>query len=204
MRLPLALFIVTILVLAGASYVSFYSAFAAHVRGDYLRLETKYLDIDFPRNWFAMSWDQQNSSGARYGVFLAPPNLRAAMIITIYDENAAKTYLRQNNVSDSSSATIFELKRLYNWTLEKNANATLHFIENGTMPLFGYSADFSTFVLRDGFVDDQGTRYNWTWTFMTSMNTDIFQVAYHGVEEDYNLTLSSFKSLLNSTRLKTR
>jgi len=202
MRLPLSLFIILILVSCAASYVVFYSAAAAHLRGDYFRLETKYLDIDFPRNWVAMSWEEKNSSGTKYGILLAPSNLRAAMLITVYDEDATKAYLEQYHVTDPSSVTVFELKRLYNWTLEKSGNATLQFVENGTIPLFGYMAKYSTAIIREGFVDDRGARYNWTWTFMSAMDGKIFQAAYHGVGEDYNLTANSFQSILNATRAK--
>jgi len=202
MRLPLAVFIIIIPVLWGVGFAIFYSAFTTHAHGDYFRLETNHLDLDFPRNWYAVPWEEKNSSGDRYGVLLAPTDIRASMFMVIYDENAARLYLEQNNVTDAFSATIFELKRLHNWALQKNENATLSFIENETISLFGHTGNCSTLIMEGGFVDDQGKFYNWTWTFMSFIDGKIFQIAYHGVEGDYDLAYRNFQFILNSTKIK--
>jgi len=202
MRLPIAIFIILILVLLGASSVIFYTIFTTHVHGDYFRLETTYLDVDFPKNWVAYPWEEKNSTGDKYGVMLGSPTLRASMFIVVYDEMATKTYLRQNNLTDAFSATVFESKRLYNWTLQENVNATLCFVENGTVLMSGYVGNFSTLIIKGGYVDDDGTPYNWTWTFMSFVGSRVFQVAYHGVGEDYYQSVDSFRFVLNSTRIK--
>ena len=201
MCLPLALFIVVILVLCTASSIIFYSAFAAHVHGDLFRLETDYLNLDFPKSWGAIPWEEKNSSGDRYGVLIAPLDLQAGMYIEICDERAAQTYLEHNNVTDSFSATAIEVERLYNWTLQKNMNATLHFVENGTMRVSDCTVSFSTFVIKGGFVDDRGDAANLTCTFMSFVGREILQISYHGVGEDYDLAYGSFRSILNSTKL---
>lgn len=203
MRLPLAIFIILILVSCAASSAILYSAFTAHVHGDYFRLETERLDVVFPRNWYAVPWEEKNSSGQRWGMLLAPGDLRASMFITIFDENAARTYLEQNDLSDGDafSAAISEARRLHNWTLQQNVNATLRFIENGTISVSGYAASFSRIIIEGGFVD-QGQYYNWTWTLMSFVDREVFQVAYHGVEDDYDRAHESFQFILNSTRIR--
>jgi len=160
------------------------------------------LDVDFPKNWFAVPCEEKNSGGDRYGLLLAPPRLRASMFITIYDENASKTYLMKNNLTDAFTINMFEMERLYNWTLQKSENATLYLIDNGTRIISGYAMHFVTFTIRDGYIDDKGETYNWTWTFMSFVDSRIFQIAYHGIGEDYDSAYENFQFVLNSTRIK--
>ena len=202
MRLPLAVFILAILVLSVASFAVFNSVFAAHVEGDHFKLETRYVDIDFPRNWYAFPWEDKNISGTKYGILLAPTELRASMFILVYDKDATKAYVEQNGILDASSLVVFELERLFNWTLEKSENATLHFLKNGTVDVSGYTLTYSTVMMEKGYVDDQGKNYNWTWTFMSYVSDKILQITYHGVEEDYGKALNSFQVILNSTKVK--
>lgn len=202
MRLPLALFVLLILALCVASSAIFYSVLATHAEGDYLRIETDHLEMDFPKNGFVSYGDQENFSGIIHVAAIYPSDIRASMIIRIFDENAAGGYLREERVDDGFSANLVELKRLYGWVLQRNENATLSFIENGTMRLFEYNADFTT-ILIGGYVDNLGNYYdNCTWKFTSFISSrKAIQVFYFGIEKDYEITQDLFQEMID-TRIR--
>ena len=199
MRVPLALFILLILALCGASGAIFCYVFTNHAQGDYLRIETDHLEIDFPKNGFVSYGDQENFSGTIHVAAVYPSDIRASMIIRIFDENAAQGYQREERVDDGSSANLVELRRLYDWVLQKNENATLSYIENGTVRLFEYNADF-TIVVIGGYVDNLGNYYdNCTWKFTSFVSSRrAIQMFYFGIEKDYEITRDLFQEMIDS------
>jgi hypothetical protein len=202
MRVPLALFVFLILALCVATSAIFYNVFTNHAQGDYLRIETDHLEIDFPKNGYVSSGDQENFSGTIHVAAVYPSDIRASMIIRIFDENAAQGYQREERVDDGSSANLVELRRLYDWVLQRNENATLSFIENGTMRLFEYNADFTT-ILISGYVDNLGNYYdNCTWKFTSSVSSRrVIQMFYFGIEKDYEITRDLFQEMID-TRIR--
>lgn len=204
MRLPLALFVILIVALCAISISIFWSVFAAHANGDYFRIETDHLDIDFPRNWIVSFGDQENFTGTIHVAGIFPPNIRASMIIRIFDENATRGYREQKGIDDASTANLAELRDVYNWILQRNENATLSFVENGTMRVFNYAASFSTSII-GGYVDRWGNYYNnCTFTFISSVESErAIQIVYLGVEKDYEIVRNTFQDLLDTKiRLK--
>ena len=201
MRLPLAIFLIINLVLLGVCLAIISSTYAAHIRGDNFRLETNYLYVDFPKNWYVAPWENKSITGTISSILLVPPDYRGSMFFMVYDEKASKVYLKENNVTDAASLTIVEVKRLHNWILDKNISAPLHFIENGTRTLFGREAAYSTFMVEGGYINEEGQPQNWTWTFMSIIDGIIYQVAYHGVGEDYELAYENFQLILNQTKI---
>lgn len=202
MRLPLALFVLLILALCVASSAIFYSVLATHAQGDYLRIETDHLEMDFPKNGFVSYGDQENFSGIIHVAAVYPSDIRASMIIRIFDENAAEGYLMEERIDDGFSANLVELRRLYDWVLQRNENATLSFIENGTMRLFEYNADFTT-ILIGGYVDNLGNYYdNCTWKFTSFISSrKAIQVFYFGIDKDYEITYDLFQEMID-TRIR--
>ena len=200
--LPLIIFIILTLTSCLAGFAIFYNTLITHDRGKYFNLETSHLYVEFPKNWFVFRWEEKNITGNKYGLVLAPLNLRVLMLITIYDENATKTYLTQNNVSDAFSVNMFEIEKLYNLTMKRSSNVRLRFIENGTRIVSGYNMTYSTFIIINGYVDEEGDTHDWTWMFMSSVNDKIVQIAYHGIEMDYDLAYEEFQYILNSTKIK--
>jgi len=200
-RLPLALFITTILVLCGASYAIFYITFTTHIRGDYFRLENKHIETVFPRNWLAIPSHETNSNGTIHSLWLAAPYVYARMIIKIYDQNAAKAYLKQNNLTDAFSIIIFETEMVRNTIMQKNENASLVFIKNGTLSIFGLAANFTEFVIKRGLLSEDGEYYDWDWTIISLIDNKIIQIIFHGKEADYHQAYHSFQYILNSTKI---
>ena len=200
-RLPLALFILMIAVLLSASFSIIYSSFVAHSRGNRLRLETDYLDLDYPRGWFLI-WGKEEINGSKYSILINPLYLRASMLIFVYDEEAAKIYLKKNGINDAFSSIMFEAERLYNWTLQKNENATMLFLRNETVNISNRRANSTTLILY-GYVDNEGNYFNnVTWTLITYVDTRVFQFFYFGIENDYNTARDIFQEVLNSTKIK--
>jgi len=191
-----------ILSLGVISYVIIYSALNTHARGDYFKLETEYVELDFPRNWVAMTWKDLNRSGNRYGLILTPMDLRASIFLMIYDENATKVYLKQNNIYDAFSSITFEVERIYNWSLEKNRDAKLDFVKNGTLNVSNHQANFTMFTIEGGYVDENQQRYNWTWMYISWIDDKLWQIALQGEEADWNKAYDNFNYLLNSTETR--
>ena len=123
-----------LLMILGSLLVGFlviYEIVATHSRGEYLRLENRFIKIDLPRNWFVYSWKTENSTGDIYNVFLTPPDLLSAIIFKIHDEKATQNFMKEYNLTDALSVATFEIERVYNWTQSKNENASIIFKETG-------------------------------------------------------------------------
>jgi len=201
-RIPIAIFLMAILSLGIISYVIIYSALKTHARGDYFELETEYVELDFPRNWVAMTWKDLNRSGNRYGLILTPMDLRASVFLMMYDENATKVYLKQNSIYDAFSSITFEVERIYNWSLEKNKDARLDFVKNGTLNVSNHQANFTMFTIEGGYIDENQQRYNWTWMYISWIDDKLWQIALQGEEADWNKAYDNFNYLLNSTETR--
>ena len=179
-----------------------YYASKTYARGDYYVLETKYVEVDFPRNWIATTWEDANSSGNRYGVVFSPTDLRVSVFLIVYDENATKMYLEQNNIHDAVSSIAFEVERIYNWTMQKNEDANLIFVKNGTLDVSGHEAEFTMFTIEGGYVDEKQQHYNWTWIYISWMDSKVWQMAFQGEEGDWNQAFDTFSYVLNSARTR--
>jgi len=204
LRLPLAIFIILILASCVIGYAILYStlmSYTSNLREDYFRLESKYLKIEFPKSWFAMQWEAKNeSSGNSYTVLLAPVNLHAVMFFRVYDVKATQTYMNENGLSDAFSTVIFEVNRLYSWSLQNNNNATLLFNATGTMTVSNFEANYTIITIIDGYKEDD-TLFSLTGIFISWVDGGkLIQIIFYGKQEDLNQTGDVFWVILNSTR----
>jgi hypothetical protein len=188
-----------------AGYAIIYSILTSHlVRGEYLRLENKFFELEFPKSWFAVKWESINeTSGNIYSAFFAhpDPDLEAVIIFRVFDEKATRTYMRENGLKDAFSAVIFEVKRFYDWTLQSSANATLHFEKNGTVIVSSCEADYALFSIKNG-LRKEDVFLNATGIFVSWISQQrIIQVMFYGEENDWKQTYDSFTDILNSIKV---
>ncbi|RJS75390.1 hypothetical protein CW712_04685 [Candidatus Bathyarchaeota archaeon] len=176
---------------------------SAHIKGDYILLENDYLALEFPKDWLAFSWIDHNlAAGKSYSALFASPHIFSVMMFRVYDQAATQSYMQKNNLTDTLSVVIFEASRIYNWSLENNKNATLVFLENGTITVSDHTALYSSFLIRDGFKQD-GKLYNLTCMFISYVsNQKLVQVVFWGKEDDCRQTRDIFNTVLSSTKVK--
>ena len=201
-RPPVIIFLVSVLVSCLVGYAIIYSTLAAHLHGDNIRLENEYLEIEFPRNWLGVTWELGNdTSGKGFNAYFAPTDVVALTLVRAYDDKATQIYMNEGNLADTFSIVIFEANRLYNWSLDTNENATMSFIENGTMFVSNCRADFTRFIIQDGLEQDNAL-YNLTCVFLSCIEQQrLFQVAFWGEEEDWTQTYGTFEVILDSIKI---
>jgi len=202
-RLPLMIFLSIIIGSLLLGCVEIYITVAAHSKGEYLRLENEFIKVDFPRNWFAYSWNVENvTSGKIYGLVFSPPQLFSAIIFRIHDEQATQYYMKKFNLVDASSIVTFETERMRNWTLAKNENATVILKEKGEVIVSGSQAAYSKIVMENG-IESNGAFYNMSFLIISYLKDQkLVQIIFWGKEEDYEKSLIFFKTVLNSTDIK--
>lgn len=208
LQLPLTIFILLILASCIVSYVIIYSTLTSHIspfRGDYLRLKNKYLEIDFPKGFYAAEWENQNSSsGNIYTLSFSPVDLRAIIFFIIYDEKATQTFMNENHLSDAFSVCIFEAKKMYDRSLGYNINASLFFVENSTMKISNLEANYTKITIKDGSKMENGTLSDITGLFISVINQrKLFMITFYGQEKDWNqISLQEvFRNIINSTKI---
>jgi len=200
---PVIIFIALLIGCVLTSFGVLQYTLSTHVKGDYILLENNCLTLEFPKDWFAFSWIDRNvEAGKIYGVLFASPRLFSAMTFRIYDQAVTQRYMQENNLTDVPSIVLFETLKMYNESLKNNENATLVFLENGTITVSGHTALYSSFLIRDGFKQDEEW-YNLTCTFISYMSDQkLVQIAFWGKEDDWRQTRDIFDAVLNSTKVK--
>jgi len=179
-----------------------YEILATHGRGEYLHLENEFVKIKFPRNWFAYSWDNKNSTGEVYSVYLAPPKLMALIIFRIYDKNATQNFMEKHDLPDALSIVTFETERMYNWVCSKNENASLIVRETGEVVVLGNQANYSKVIIKDG-IKSNGAFHNLSFLMISYIEDQkLIEIAFWGAKEDVEKTSDVFKAILNSTEIK--
>ncbi|RJS86713.1 hypothetical protein CW704_04900 [Candidatus Bathyarchaeota archaeon] len=201
-RLPLMIFLLMILGSLLVGFLVIYEIVATHSRGEYLRLENRFIKIDLPRNWFVYSWKTENSTGDIYNVFLTPPNLLSAIIFKIHDEKATQNFMKEYNLTDALSVATFEIERVYNWTQSKNENASIIFEETGEIELFKKQAGYSKIIVKDG-IETDGKFYDMSFLMMSYIqNQKLVEIAFWGKKEDCEKMSDLFETILNSTEIR--
>ena len=205
-RPPLLIFLSLILISLILGSCIIYSTVSAHRKGDYLHLESDVLEVDFPANWFAFSWETVNetTNGKIFSFLIFASNMFSAISIQVFDENATRQYMMENNLSDVSSASFKETQRLFKWISRKNENASIISSENGTL-IAGVSKSFASFtriLIKDGF-EDRGSFYNVSCTVISYMEgKNLVRIAFWGKDEDCDKASGILERILNTTLVK--
>ena len=206
-RLPLLIFLLLICIslIIGFSIIHF--TVAANRRGDYLSLNNDVLSVDFPVNWCALTWESSNRSfgGKVFSLIIFPPDKFSAISIQVYDREATERFFIEGNLSDPAAASYRDVKRFFDWILEKNENASVISIVNGTA-YAGASrniARYSKIIIRNGFKSSDGKYYNMSCIVLSFINEDnLVRIAFWGKQEDYEETSEVFQRILSDLVVK--
>jgi len=213
-RLPTLIFWILVVCLPIAGYLLFQVAIAKYSRGDYFYLETGQLSFEFPKSWWASTYEHKNESGTIYYVTAYPMTSRetwVSVIFVTYDEKITESYLEKYDFSNMSEALIFEINRTY-WDIKKsNEDATLHFLRNSTILISGSEAILITIKIVDGYTDKEGNVHNLTATFVswiheTSAGAKIYYIIFFGVEEEWSKDQAqkAFNHMLKTVKVSDR
>lgn len=202
-RLPLVIFLLLVLGSLAVGFATIYEIVATNSRGEYLHFENEIIKMNFPKNWVGISWEEKNlTSGTKYGIFLAPPQMISTVLFRIHSEQATRYFMKEHNLTDASSVVSFEINRMYNYSLTKNENASIISRESGEVIVSGNKANYSKIIIKDGIIYN-GVYYNMTFLIISYIeNQKLVQIAFLGKKEDCEKSSDLFKAILNSTEIR--
>jgi len=201
---PVIIFLVLVpsSVLASFGIVGF--TFVSHQRGDFLWFDNQYVELGFPKNWFGAPLEYVNStSGNMFSAIFIAPNTFLAIGLTIYDRSATQTFLATYNFADTRAILDFEANRTYQDILESRSNATLEMVETGTRTLDDHEAEYSIYLIRNSYIENNVTKNITFLTIFYFTNEQLVQIAYWGNEEAFDLSRQTFETVLTQMSVKT-
>jgi hypothetical protein len=203
--LPVIIFLVLVPSSVLASFGIIFFTFTSHQRGDFLWFDNRYVELGFPKNWYGAPLENINStSGNTYSTVFIAQDVFLAIGITIYDRSATQTYIDKYNLANNTRAIlVFESNRTYHNILESSSNATLEMVESGTRSVSGYEADYSIFLIRNSYVENNVTKNISFLTIFYFADGQLVQIAYWGSEEAFVQSRQTFDAVLNQLSVKT-
>ena len=206
-RLPLLIFLLIVCISLILGFSIIYFTVATNRRGDYLSLNNDVLSVNFPINWFALTWESSNRSlgGKVFSLIIFPPDKFSAISIQVYDKVATERFFIEEKLSDPAAIAYQDAQRFFDWILEKNENASVISIVNGTA-YAGASrniARYSKIIIRNGFKSSDGKYYNMSCMVLSFINEDnLVRIAFWGKQEDYEDTFEVFQRILSDFVVK--
>ena len=202
--LPVIIFLLLIPSSVLASFGIIFFTFTSHERGDFLWFENQYVTIGFPKNWYGAPLEYVNSSSGNMfsAVFIAPDTF-LAIGLTIYDQAATQNFLEIYNFTDTRAILEYEANITYQDILASSSGATLEMIETGTRTLTSYEADYSIYLIRNSYVENNVTKNITFLTIFYFTNERLVQVAYWGNEEAFALNRETFEAVFSQMSVKT-
>lgn len=202
-RPPVVIFLVMVLASCLAGYGIVYFALTTHQsahREGYLRLETGYLVIEFPKEWMAAEVSYENESGSIHGVQVV--SSFASVYLGMHDEKYTQFLMGEFDLTDAFSTMIYMVNDTYGSILERNENATLHFVENKTVRVLDLQADYTRVLIRD-VPDDDGVLQNVTLILMAGFEQrKLTYIGFYALEENWEEAYGNFQIILDSIEIR--
>lgn len=206
LRLPLAIFLISVIMLVGIGYAIIYSTLKDNLSedGESIIVETETFQFRFPRNWYAYPiWENESICT----INLVNAELDSILGMMCYkSQEYTRALLKEHNLNDNLSISLFEINRFYNYLREKgkSENITLYIVENGTITVSGHNAAYAIFFIKNAF-ESRGTYYNFTGIFISlATNGNLFEVVFYTwKDQTWNERCNTFKTrVLNSLVIK--
>ena len=202
-RPPVVIFLVMVLASCLAGYGIVYFALTTHQsanREGYLRLETGYLVIEFPKEWMAAEVSYENESGSIHGVQVV--SSFASIYLGMHDEKYTQFLMGEFDLTDAFSTMIYMVNDTYGSILERNENATLHFVENKTVRVLDLQADYTRVLIRD-VPDNDGVLQNVTLILMAAFEQrKLTYIGFYALEENWEEAYGNFQIILDSIEIR--
>lgn len=200
---PVIIFLLLIPSSVLASFGIVFFTFSSHERGDFLWFENQYVAIGFPKNWYGAPLEYVNaSSGNMFSAVFIAPGTFLAIGLTIYDPTATQSFLEIYNFTDTRAILEFEANRTYYQILASSSGATLELTETGTRAVGSYEAEYSVYLIRNSYIENNVTKNISFLTIFYFANERLVQVAYWGNEEAFALSRQTFESILSQMSVK--
>ena len=202
-RPPVVIFLVLVLASCLAGYGVVYYAFTTHQSVDregYLRLETEYLVIEFPKDWIAAEVSHENESGSIHGVQVV--SSFASLYLGIHDREYTEFLMGKFNLADAFSTIIYMVNDTYGSILKRNENATLHFIENKTVRVLDLQADYTRVEIRD-VPDSDNVLQDVTFILMAGLDQrKLTYIGFYALDENWEESYENFQIMLDSIEIR--
>ena len=186
-----------------ASYGVIYFALTTHQSVDregYLRLETDYAVIEFPKEWIAANVAHENETGSIHGVQVS--SSYASIYLGIHNEKYTDFLMRKFDLTDAFSMIIHTVNDTYGAVLKENENATLHFVENKTVRVLDLTADYTRAIIED-VPDDDGVLRNVTFIMMAGIDQrKLTYVGFYAFEGNWEEAYETFQVILSSIEIR--
>ena len=199
---PLTIFLAAFLGSLILGFSIIYDIVVTHSVGENLRLENKFIKIDFPRNWEAYSWNRRSCGGNIYSVFLYSPDHTSIILFRIYDENATQNFMEKNNLKDILAVINFEAEIIYSNIRKKNKNSSLIFEEVGKINIGRVPADYSKIILKNAVKFEETFHDMFCLIISYIKNQKLVEIFFWRGEENYEKLSTIFEEILNSTEIK--
>lgn len=202
LRLPLAVFLISVIMLVGVGYIIIYSTLRDNLSedGESIIVKTEIFQFKFPRNWYAYPlWENESICV----INLVNAESDSILGIIYYKrQEYTRNLIKEHNLNDDLSISLFEVNRFYNYLRERRGseNITLYIVGNGTIPVSGYNAAYIIFFIENAF-ESGGTYYNLTGIFISlTINENLFEVVFYTWKDQiWNERYDTFKTRVLSS-----
>jgi hypothetical protein len=186
LRPPLAIFIISMLILSLSGYLIIHLTLMKNLSedGKFITVKTETFRFNFPRNWYAYPLYENETLCL---IYLVNAESDSVAIILYYKSwKQIFSLIKGNNLTDNLSIAISEVNRFFIILRERSQNATLHFIENGTILISGYNASYTIFNIQRAFTTNEGT-YNITGVFISLLmaNNGLFKIVFYTWKDEF-------------------
>ena len=201
---PVIIFLLLVPSSVLASFGIVYYTYTSHQRGDFLWFENQYVTVGFPKNWYGAPLEYVNaSSGNTFSAIFFAPNTFLAIGLTVYDQAATQSFLRIYNFTDTRTILEYEANRTYHDIQASSTNATLEKVANGTRTISSYEAEYSIYLIRNSYIQNNVTKNITFLTIFYFANDRLVQIAYWGDEEAFAANREMFETVLTQMSVKT-
>jgi hypothetical protein len=186
LRPPLAIFIISMLILLLSGYLIIHFTLIKNLSEDgrSIVVKTKTFKFNFPRNWYAYPIYENETLCLIYLVNAESDSILGILHYKSWEQ--INSLINENNLTDNFSIAIFEVNDFFDTLRKRSQNATLQFIENSTILISGYNASYTIFNIQSAFVINE-TTYNITGIFISLLMTDngLFEIVFYTWKDEF-------------------
>ncbi|MEM1543524.1 MAG: hypothetical protein QXX24_00030 [Candidatus Bathyarchaeia archaeon] len=155
---PLTIFIILVVAFPLAGYLIIHSTLSRNLSedGEHILFETDFLRLKFPRNWYVRpKWENESL----YIINLFNTELDSFFGLVHYKSlGFAQSVFQGLDLRNGLLMATFAVNSFYDRIRKEAQNATLQFLENGTLKVSGYDATYIIFRMEN--VTVRGSQYN--------------------------------------------
>jgi len=212
MRLPLAIFVLSVLIFISVGSSVIYSTLVNNLveDGNWLHIKTDVCELIFPRGWYMSRGSSGEENNTIYIINLFSEDFETMMHLRFYSKEATRDFMKENNLTDISAIPNFEAQLLYNWSLTHSENATLYFVKEKPESVYfignwsrerGYETHYLLINIKKAY-ERNNVYYNTTGLFISMMiDQRLFEIIFYGEEQSWERNQDKFEIILDSMKI---